>query len=73
MEEDLGREPAQMPEDTAEALKDMKEELAEERAEQRQERQSLNFSGLSTAIFSTLAVTPQAEEKEKLEFPGKQV
>ena len=51
----------------------MKEELAEERAEQRQERQSLNFSGLSTAIFSTLAVTPQAEEKEKLEFPGKQV
>ncbi|WP_295618086.1 DUF4337 domain-containing protein [Chamaesiphon sp. GL140_3_metabinner_50] len=55
MEEDLGREPAQMQEDTAEALKDMKEELAEERAEQRQERQSLNFIGLSTAIFSTLA------------------
>ncbi len=55
MEEDLGREPTEMQEDTAEALKDMKEELAEERAEQRQERQSLNFIGLSTAIFSTLA------------------
>ncbi len=55
MEEDLGREPAEMQEDTAEALKDMKEELAEERAEQRQERQSLNLIGLSTAIFSTLA------------------
>ena len=55
MEEDLGREPAEMQEDTAEALKDMKEELAEERSEQRQERRSLNLIGLSTAIFSTLA------------------
>ena len=55
MEEDLGREPVEMQEDTAEALKDMKEEIAEERAEQRQERQSLNLIGLSTAIFSTLA------------------
>ena len=55
MEEDLGREPADMQEDTAEALKDMKEELAEERSEQRQERRSLNLIGLSTAIFSTLA------------------
>lgn len=55
MEEDLGREPAEMQEDTAEALKDMKEELAEERAEQLNERQSLNLIGLSTAIFSTLA------------------
>ena len=55
MEEDLGREPAEMQEDTAEALKEMKEELAEERAEQSQERQSLNLIGLSTAIFSTLA------------------
>ncbi len=55
MEENLGREPAEMQEDTAEALKDMKEELAEERSEQRQERRSLNLIGLSTAIFSTLA------------------
>jgi NADH dehydrogenase/NADH:ubiquinone oxidoreductase subunit G len=55
MEEDLGREPAQMQEDTAETIKEMKEELAEERAEQSQERQSLNLIGLSTAIFSTLA------------------
>lgn len=55
MEEDLGREPVEMQEDTAEALKYMKEKLAEERAEQRQERQSLNLIGLSTAIFSTLA------------------
>ena len=55
MEEDLGREPAEMQDDTIEALKEMKEELAEERSEQRQERQSLNLIGLSTAIFSTLA------------------
>ena len=55
MEKNLGREPAEMQEDTAEALKDMKEELAEERSEQRQERRSLNLIGLSTAIFSTLA------------------
>jgi Domain of unknown function (DUF4337) len=55
MEENLGREPDEMQDDTLEALKDMKEELAEEKAEQRQERQSLNFIGLSTAIFSTLA------------------
>ena len=55
MEEDLGRESAEMQEYTAEALKDMKEELAEERSEQRQERRSLNLIGLSTAIFSTLA------------------
>jgi Domain of unknown function (DUF4337) len=55
MEEDLGREPAEMQDDTLEALKDMKEELAEEKAEQRQESQSLNLIGLSTAIFSTLA------------------
>lgn len=55
MEEDLGREPVEMQDDTIEALKEMKEELAEERSEQRQERQSLNFIGLSTAIFSTLA------------------
>ena len=55
MEENLGREPAEMQEDTAEALKDMKEELAEERSAQRQERRSLNLIGLSTAIFSTLA------------------
>ncbi|WP_373544616.1 DUF4337 domain-containing protein [Chamaesiphon sp.] len=55
MEEDLGREPVEMQDDTSEALKEMKEELAEERSEQRQERQSLNFIGLSTAIFSTLA------------------
>jgi Domain of unknown function (DUF4337) len=55
MEEDLGREPADMQDDTIEALKEMKEELAEERSEQRQERQSLNLIGLSTAIFSTLA------------------
>ncbi len=44
-----------MQDDTSEALKEMKEELAEERSEQRQERRSLNFIGLSTAIFSTLA------------------
>jgi Domain of unknown function (DUF4337) len=55
MEEDLGREPDEMQDDTLEALKDMKEELAEEKAEQRQESQSLNLIGLSTAIFSTLA------------------
>lgn len=55
MEEDLGREPVEMQDDTSEALKEMKEELAEERSEQRQERQSLNLIGLSTAIFSTLA------------------
>lgn len=55
MEEDLGREPVEMQDDTIEALKEMKEELAEERSEQRQERQSLNLIGLSTAIFSTLA------------------
>jgi hypothetical protein len=55
MEEDLGREPAEMQDDTLEALKDIKEELAEEKAEQRQESQSLNLIGLSTAIFSTLA------------------
>ncbi len=55
MEEDLGREPVEMQDDTIETLKEMKEELAEERSEQRQERQSLNFIGLSTAIFSTLA------------------
>jgi Domain of unknown function (DUF4337) len=55
MEEDLGREPDAMQDDTLEALKDMKEELAEEKAEQRQESQSLNLIGLSTAIFSTLA------------------
>ena len=35
MEEDLGREPVEMQDDTIEALKEMKEELAEERAEQR--------------------------------------
>ena len=55
MEEDLGREPVEMQDDTSEALKEMKEELAEERSEQRQERRSLNLIGLSTAIFSTLA------------------
>lgn len=55
MEEDLGREPAEMQDDTLEALKDMKEELAEQKAEQREESQSLNLIGLSTAIFSTLA------------------
>ncbi|AFY93023.1 DUF4337 domain-containing protein [Chamaesiphon minutus] len=55
MEENLGREPVEMQDDTIEALKEMKEELAEERSEQRQERQSLNLIGLSTAIFSTLA------------------
>jgi len=51
MEEDLGREPAEMQEDTAEALKDMKEELAEERSEQRQERQSLKRSN-NCSIFN---------------------
>ncbi len=55
MEDDLGREPVEMQDDTSEALKEMKEELAEERSEQRQERRSLNLIGLSTAIFSTLA------------------
>ena len=55
MEENLGREPVEMQDDTIEALKEMKEELAEERSEQRQERRSLNLIGLSTAIFSTLA------------------
>jgi Domain of unknown function (DUF4337) len=55
MEEDLGREPGEMQEDTIEALKEMKEELSEARAEERQDRQSLNLIGLSTAIFSTLA------------------
>lgn len=55
MEEDLGREPVEMQDDTIEALKEMKEELAEERSEQRQDRRSLNLIGLSTAIFSTLA------------------
>jgi Domain of unknown function (DUF4337) len=55
MEEDLGREPEEMQEDTIEALKEMKEELSEARAEERQDRQALNLIGLSTAIFSTLA------------------
>jgi Domain of unknown function (DUF4337) len=55
MEEDLGREPAEMQDDTLEALKDMKEKLSEQKAEQLQESQSLNLIGLSTAIFSTLA------------------
>jgi len=55
MEENLGREPHEMQEDTIEALHEIKEELAEEKAEQRQERQSLNLIGLSTAILSTLA------------------
>ncbi len=55
MEEDLGREPAEMQDDTLEALKDMKEELAEEKAEEKKERKSLNLIGLSTAILSTLA------------------
>ncbi len=55
MEEDLGREPVEMQDDTLEALKDMKEELAEEKAEEKKERKSLNLIGLSTAILSTLA------------------
>lgn len=55
MEEDLGREPVEMQDDTLEALKDMKEELAEEKAEEKKERNSLNLIGLSTAILSTLA------------------
>ena len=55
MEEDLGREPHEMQEDTAEALKEMKGELAKEQSEQNQQRKSLNFIGLSTGILSTLA------------------
>jgi len=55
MEEDLGREPHEMQEDTAEALKEMKGELAKEQSEQSQQRKSLNFIGLSTGILSTLA------------------
>jgi coenzyme F420-reducing hydrogenase alpha subunit len=55
MEEDLGREPVEMQDDTLDALKDMKEELAEEKAEEQKERKSLNLIGLSTAILSTLA------------------
>ena len=55
MEEDLGREPHEMQEDTAEALQEIKGELAREQSEQSQQRNSLNFIGLSTGILSTLA------------------
>ncbi len=55
MEEDLGREPVEMQDDTLEALTDIKEQLAEEKAEEKKERNSLNLIGLSTAVLSTLA------------------
>ncbi len=55
MEEDLGREPVEMQDDTLEALTDIKEQLAEEKAEEKKEQNSLNLIGLSTAILSTLA------------------
>lgn len=55
MQEDLGREPHEMQEDTSEALQEMKEKQDKTSAEQRNERQSLNLIGLSTAILATLA------------------
>ena len=55
MEEDFGREPHEMQEDTVEALDRMQEQLAQEKSEQSQQRNSLNFIGLSTGILSTLA------------------
>ncbi len=55
MEEDLGREPVEMQDDTLETLQEVKQELAEEKAEEQEQRKSLNLIGLSTAILSTLA------------------
>jgi len=55
MEEDLGREPHEMHEDTVEAIDRMQEQLVQEKSERQQQRNSLNFIGLSTGILSTLA------------------
>ena len=55
MEEDLGREPHEMHEDTVEAIDRMQEQLAQEKSDRQQQRNSLNFIGLSTGILSTLA------------------
>ena len=55
MEEDLGREPHEMHEDTVEAIDRMQEQLVQEKSDRQQQRNSLNFIGLSTGILSTLA------------------
>ena len=55
MEEDLGREPHEMHEDTVEAIDRMQEQLVQEKSDRQQQRNSLNFISLSTGILSTLA------------------